>query len=193
MSMKKTSTSQQVAVEITKPAIKRLDESNQWIGFLPTEQNQKFRCQSQEELQKLIRTFMLEISDGCEMSTNQEKFTNEKTVCFSQPMLFSDLESSMKPTAKVNLTFCLDEIDLDDLQVIHSHPHLSEWIIIIYLLLLVAFAYLCMSVSQYFVLVRFTSCLNTNCNFQVWITLFFDRFSIFSTFNKTKKWQKDKK
>lgn len=151
MSMKNTSNCQQTALRITKSTFKRLDESYQWIGILPHEEKIKLRCQQQEEIQKLIGTFMFEIPLGCHLSTNQENITNDKSENQNQPILFPNLETAYTTTTDVDLTLHLDYVELDELQeiknqVIHNQLQLSSegisrlpsvWTIIIYGLILI--------------------------------------------------------
>lgn len=155
LSMKNTSTCEQVSLEIKKPTFRRLDESNQWIGILPAEEKIKFQCQQQEEVKKLVGTFMFEIPLGCQLSTHQESIINTKSISTHQPLLLPNLEASSSPTSGSNLSIHLEEIELDELQdirtqVIRNQPQISygrishvpsAWTIIIYGIILVVILY----------------------------------------------------
>lgn len=120
LAMKNTSTCRQVSVQITKPIFKRLDLSNQWIGVFPTEQKVRLQCQEQEEVHKLLGTFIFEVPEGCQIFTNQEIFRNKKTISTGQPLLLPEIDIGRIPSVSTNITVRLDNIELDELQEVRN-------------------------------------------------------------------------
>lgn len=127
LGMKNTSTCQQVAIHVTKPMFKLLDESNQWIGLLPSKEKSNYIAKSKWTLRSLP-----------EPSCSKFLWANNK--------------SAKLTTSNLSLPLRLDEKQLDELQeirteIFHNQPHLSYesiahvpsvWTVIIYGVILLA-------------------------------------------------------
>ncbi|XP_074026075.1 uncharacterized protein [Leptinotarsa decemlineata] len=147
---------QKMRLEINQPIFKRLEESNQWIGLLPTEETVRLKCHQQEEAIKVKGSYLVDIPNTCQISTNQEVIINYQQIdTQSQPILFPDSDIQEISREKFNLSLHLNNVNLDELHeirtgFIENRPALQEnsisytpsaWTIIVYGILAVLLAY----------------------------------------------------
>lgn len=159
LNLKNTSTCRQIQVQITKPIIKQLEESTQWFGIFPQKETITLSCHRQEEVQKLVGTYLINIPNGCQITTSEEKIiNNEQIITQNQPIIFPELDQSSQ-TSTQNSVIRLENVNLDELQdikrrIIENQPQIlfedtgishtpSTWTIIIYILLTVIAGYFC--------------------------------------------------
>lgn len=151
-----STTCQYTNIKISKPIIKQLEKSNQWIGLFPQHVICKLKCYQQEEITNLIGTYLFEIPAGCSLETPDQSIKNvQHSLNLKQPILFPDLNQEINITHLPNITIHLEETKLDELQeiktqIIQNQPDLyfgqvshvpSSWTITIYALLVVIIGY----------------------------------------------------
>lgn len=161
LNMKNTSICQQIEVTLSKPMVKQLEKSTQWIGIFPTNEIIKLKCNQQEEIIKVNGTYLINIPIGCQIIVNQDKITNDQHIVDqNQPILFPELDQERNQMPLQNYNVQLENIQLDELQniknrIMENQPQLSvdekriishvpsAWTVILYILLIVLICYFC--------------------------------------------------
>lgn len=158
LDIKNTSACKRTQIKITRPIIKQLEESTQWIGMFPSKQAITMKCQQQEEVQKLIGTYLINIPIGCEVITAQEKINNkEQALNQNEPIFFPQLDQERNPAPYQNFTIHLENINLDELQdikkqIVENQPQIfyddvgishipSTWTLLLYVLVISLISY----------------------------------------------------
>lgn len=162
LGMKDTSNCQKMPINLSGTMITRLENSNQWIITVPNEETFKLKCNSQNEVQRLIMgTYLFEVPVSCRFSSSKGTVTNIKFfVNQTQPMLFPDLVNKPSNQHKVPKNFMeiqlTEDMNLDDLksiktQMLNNQPFLSTetisyvpsvWTIACSCLMIIVVAYL---------------------------------------------------
>lgn len=119
---KDTSTCHQIEMKITRSTIKQLDVSDQWVLILPKEEVVKFKCNSQEESQRLVGTYLLKVPHNCKVMSSQESIINNRVSVsnFSEPILFPDIDNEIRLLPTLNLSMRLQDIKLDGLHELQN-------------------------------------------------------------------------
>lgn len=158
LNMKNTSICQQIDVQVNKPIVKQLEETNEWVVLLPRTQSLKLRCDGDEEIRRMTGTYLIQVPAKCEVNINGRILTNElRETNSNKPVLLPELEDNFQIQHSKNFTIHLEDIDWDDLQniktrIVENHPSLttstisvnpSAWTIVIYGLLIIIVLYWC--------------------------------------------------
>lgn len=149
----------QTTLKLKKSIIQQLEKSDTWIGIFPKEEIIKLKCERQEEIMKVLGTFMVNIPLGCQIIANQEIIKNEEQeVNNHQPILFPQLAVIEHPTSPVaSYHFEIEDIDLDELQhmknrIVDNQPNTSfsdnyvtpsVWTIAIYVFVIIIILFFC--------------------------------------------------
>lgn len=160
LDVKNTSSCQKINIQVSKPILKQLEDTTQWIGIFPAKEIINLKCQQQEEILKLIGSYLINIPVGCHITTSQRKVisNDEQTINANQAIFFPELDQERKETPKPNWSIHLENTKLDELhdikrQILENQPQLSftdgishfpsSWTIVLYIFIILTVCYFC--------------------------------------------------